>query len=31
MLGLTAAESATDAAIKKKDTWIWKTYYINNF
>ena len=31
MLGLTAAASATDAAINKKNTWIWKSYYINNF
>ena len=31
MLGLTAAASATDAAInkKKKNTWIWKSYNIN--
>ena len=34
MLGLTAAASATGAAInkkKKKNTWIWKSYNINNF
>ena len=31
MLGLTAAASATDAAINKKNTWIWKSYNINNF
>ena len=32
MLGLTVAASATDAAInKKKNTWIWKSYTINNF
>ena len=31
MLGLTAAASATDAAINKKNTWIWKSYSINNF
>ena len=31
MLGLTAAASATDAGINKKNTWIWKSYYINNF
>ena len=31
MLGLTAAASTTDAAINKKNTWIWKSYYINNF
>ena len=32
MLGLTAAASATDAAInKKKNTWISKSYDINNF
>ena len=31
MLGLTAAVSATDAAINKKNTWIWKSYNINNF
>ena len=33
VLGLTAAASATDAAInkKKKNTWIRKSYYINNF
>ena len=31
MLGLTAAASATDAAINKKNTWIWKSYHINNF
>ena len=30
MLGITAASSATDAAINKKDTWIWKSYCINN-
>ena len=30
MLGLTAAASATDAA-KQKNTWIWKSYYIDNF
>ena len=30
MLGLTASASATDAAINKKKTWIWKSYYINN-
>ena len=28
MLGLTAAASATDAAISK---WIWKSYNTNNF
>ena len=31
MLGLTAAASAIDSAINKKNTWIWKSYYINNF
>ena len=31
MLGLTAAASATDAAINKINTWIWKSYNINNF
>ena len=31
ILGLTAAASATDAAINKKNTWIWKLYNINNF
>ena len=31
MLGLTAAASATDAAINKKNIWIWKSYNINNF
>ena len=31
MLGLTVAASATDAAINKKNTWIWKSHYINNF
>ena len=31
MLGLTAAASATDATINKKNTWIWKSYNINNF
>ena len=31
MLGLTAAASATDAAINKKSPWIWKSYYTNNF
>ena len=31
MLGLTAAASATDAGINKKNTWIWKSYNINNF
>ena len=31
MLGLTAAASATDTAINKKNTWIWKSYNINNF
>ena len=31
VLGLTAATSATDTAINKKNTWIWKSYYINNF
>ena len=30
MLGLTAAASATDAAINKRNTWIRKSYYINN-
>ena len=30
MLDLTAAASATDAAINKKKTWIWKSYNINN-
>ena len=29
MLGLTAAASATDAAINKKNTWTWKSYNIN--
>ena len=31
VLGLTAAASATDSTINKKNTWIWKSYYINNF
>ena len=31
MLGLTAAASATDAAINKKNPWIWKSYNTNNF
>ena len=31
ILGLTAAASATDAVTNKKNTWIWKSYYINNF
>ena len=31
VLGLTAAASATDAAINKKNPWIWKSYYTNNF
>ena len=31
MLGLTVAASATDAAINKKNTWIWKSHYIDNF
>ena len=31
MLGLTAAASATDAVINKKNTWIWKSYNVNNF
>ena len=31
MLGLTAAASAKDAAINKKNPWIWKSYFINNF
>ena len=31
MLGLTAAASATDPAINKKNNWIWKSYNINNF
>ena len=31
VLGLTAAASATDAARNKKNTWIYKSYYINNF
>ena len=31
MLVLTAAASATDTAINKKNTWIWKSYYISNF
>ena len=31
MLGLTAAASATDAAINKKNTWIWKSCNIYNF
>ena len=31
VLGLTAAASATDAARNKKNTWICKSYYINNF
>ena len=30
MLGLTAAASAADAAINKKDPWIWKND-LNNF
>ena len=30
MLGLTAAASATDAAINKKNPWIWKSYNTNN-
>ena len=29
-LGITAAASAIDAEIKKKNTWFWK-YYFNNF
>ena len=31
MLGLTAAASATDAEVNKKNPWIWKSYYTNNF
>ena len=31
MLGLTAAASAIDAAKKRKDPWIWKSYNTNNF
>ena len=31
MLGLTAAASAADAAMNKKNTWIWKSYNIDNF
>ena len=31
MLGVTAAASSKDPAINKKNTWIWKSYYINNF
>ena len=31
MQGLTAAVSATDAAINKKNPWIWKSYKTNNF
>ena len=31
MLGLTDAASATDAAINKKNPWIRKSYYTNNF
>ena len=31
MLGITAAASATDAAINKKNPWIWKSYNTNNF
>ena len=31
MLGLKAAASATDAAINKKNPWIWKSYSTNNF
>ena len=31
MLGLTAPAPATDAAINKKNPWIWKSYYVNNF
>ena len=31
MLGLTAAALATDAAINKKNTWIWKSLNTNNF
>ena len=31
MLDLTAAASATDAVINKKNTWTWKSHYINNF
>ena len=31
LLGLTAASSATDAAINKKNLWIWKSYNTNNF
>ena len=30
MLALTTAASAADTAINKKNTWIWKSYYINN-
>ena len=30
MLGLTAAASATDAVINKKNTWTWKSYNISN-
>ena len=29
-LGITAAASAIDAGIQKKNTWFWK-YYFNNF
>ena len=31
VLDLTAAASATDAAINKKNPWIWKSYNTNNF
>ena len=31
VVGLTAAESVTDATINKKNPWIWKLYYTNNF
>ena len=31
MLGLAAAASATNAAINKKNSWIWKSYNTNEF
>ena len=31
MLGLTAAASATDTEINKKNPWFWKSYNTNNF
>ena len=31
MLDLTTAASAADAAINKKNPWIWKSYNTNNF